>query len=267
MFFTLERSGVGCSVLRAGIHKISRLAQNTYGTRKKIQFSDKDGTSQYSTDLGYVLQHATMQDQEMKAAAGLLTSEAMPEDGVKTAVLLIHAFLERAQEINLSEQNVYNSMPAILDTMKVYLHRIAREHDGLLPGSGLYLMNLMRPLLHLARTHVETKDAVHALIAVLSLPMKVLAVNAGADPCEVYERIKTLAPNQFFSLNHFGLERSIDREDSHTDVFSFGIDISDGKIKDVFDADIAVPLDTGIAVLDYWGSITKQFHSVSEVLQ
>lgn len=266
MFFTLEHSGAGCSVLRTGIRKISDLAQNTYGTRKKIQFSDKDSAYQYSAELGYVLQHAIMQDQDMRTATGLLTSEAVPEDGVKTAVLLLNAFLERVQVVNLSERSVHNSMPEILDSLKGYLRRIAREHDGLLPGSGLYLMNLMRPLMHFARTHAEAKEVAHAFTAVLSLPMKALAINAGADPCEVYERIKTLAPNQFFSLNHFGLERSIDPSDSHTDVFSIGIDLLNGEIKDVFNANITVPLDTGIAVLDYLGSIMKQFYSVSDVV-
>ena len=47
--------------------------------------------------------------------------------------------------------------------------------------------------------------------------------------------MKALAPNQFFSLNQVGIERSISVDSPYTDIWTMGFDPIDGTIKDCRD--------------------------------
>jgi hypothetical protein len=60
-----------------------------------------------------------------------------------------------------------------------------------------------------------------------------LAEAAGLNGYEVFERVKALAPNQFFSLHQVGIEDSIPVNSHYTDYIRMGLDLTDGKIKDL----------------------------------
>lgn len=176
------------------------------------------------------------------------------------------ALLREAHARGIRENELCTAIGPVTSFMKEYLARMDKETGKGLPGGGLYFINLARPLDDFANRNPNYTAAARLMISALADPLKALAENAKLDPCEVYERVKALAPNQFFSLNHFGLERSIDRETAHVDVVKIGLDLTDGRIKNLLDADILVPLETACAVLDYIAEMTVEICKIADVL-
>ena len=248
-----------------GIDKLAACAQKSYGNGKATAFLDCH--SNFRTEMSFrtVMQEIESRDTAVQTACKFLVSIDCPEDGAKTAVILLNALLKETAACGISERKLIASLTPVVSYMKEYLARIDQETGKGIPGGGLYLLNLARPLDYFAAQHSNHEAVVQAVISILAEPLKVLAENAGIDPCQVYERVKMLAPNQFFSLNHFGLERSIDRGTGHVDVFSIGLDVSDSKLKNFMDADIMVSLDTGCKILDYLDCAVKKLFAIASV--
>lgn len=254
-----------CPTLMEGIDKLAACAQKSYGNGKATAFFDCHSNFHAEMSFRTVMQKIESKDIAVQTACKFLVSLDCPEDGVKTAVILLNALLRETAACGISERQLSESLTPVVSYMKEYLTRIDQETGKGIPGGGLYLLNLARPLDYFAARYSNHEAVVQAVISILAEPLKLLAENAGIDPCQVYERVKMLAPNQFFSLHHFGLERSIDRETGHVDIFSIGLDVSDSKIKNLMDADIMVSLDTGCKILDYLDCATKKLFAIASV--
>lgn len=254
-----------CGALTDGLDRIAESAVKAYGNGKKLAFADKAGAFHSEEKLAAVLGQMDCADQNVRIAAGVL-AQGCPEDGVKTAVLMVNSLLREAHARGICEQALCDAIGPVVCYMQDYLARIDRETGKGLSGGGLYLINLARPLDYFANQHPEFADTARLMITVLAEPLKALAKSAKLDPSEVYERVKALAPNQFFSLNHFGLERSIDRETAHVDVFVYGLDMRDKRIKNLLDADVTVSLETACKMLDYVCEKVKNICNIADIL-
>ena len=115
-----------------------------------------------------------------------------------------------------------------------YLPAIAKENNGELLGSVLPYMTLIKPLNKRARELGNERAAATMEYALTTLLLTFTEAN-GANGYGVYERMKALAPNQFFSLNQVGIERSISVDSPYTDIWTMGFDPIDGTIKDCRD--------------------------------
>ncbi|WHH58584.1 TCP-1/cpn60 chaperonin family protein [Petroclostridium sp. X23] len=263
MYNTSKRTVKYCNELARGTDKLATLAEKIYGTDELIQYMSRTGEYKCTTSFGTIIQDGMFKDEDIQRAVAVLNIPKMPKDGVKTALILCNELIKQSVKNPECEENIVKSLQPIIEFMKNYLKRIAKETEGILPGGGLYLMNLGRPLSRYA-LHDQPNYSVMAqlMISVLAKPLLTLAENANAKPYEVYERVKVVAPNQFFSLNHFGLERSIDFSDTYTDIFKMGFDIKDGKIKDLMANNTTITLEEGIEILDY---LVEIFNNVLKV--
>ena len=111
---------------------------------------------------------------------------------------------------------------------------VARDETGELLGSVLPYMTLIKPLNKRARELGNERAAATMEYALTTLLLTFTEAN-GANGYGVYERMKALAPNQFFSLNQVGIERSISVDSPYTDIWTMGFDPIDGTIKDCRD--------------------------------
>ncbi len=253
-----------CPTLLDGLNQLAETAAKVYGNQKKLSYLDKSGRFCRETHFSTVLSEMVCSEQNVQAVVGILTQQGCPKDGVKTAVLLLSALLHGVHTHGIQEQDFHASITPMTTYMKEYLQRIDRQTQKGLPGGGLYLINLARPLDSFANNNPQYAMATRLMVAALAEPLKTLAKNAKLDPCEVYERVKALAPNQFFSLNHFGLERSIDRENTYTDVIEYGVDLADQRIKNLLDANITVSLQTAYDMLDYVADMAKEICAIAD---
>lgn len=74
-----------------------------------------------------------------------------------------------------------------------------------MPGGGLWLLGLARPLARLAEQGEPGKDALNAIVLSLKRPFIALAATTGLDSYDAYAQVKACQPNQFYSLRHLGL--------------------------------------------------------------
>ena len=141
--------------------------------------------------------------------------------------------LEKAENLGCTEADV-NAVYALLEYAAEYLPTIAKENNGELLGSVLPYMTLIKPLNKRARELGNERAAATMEYALTTLLLTFTEAN-GANGYGVYERMKALAPNQFFSLNQVGIERSISVDSPYTDIWTMGFDPIDGTIKDCRD--------------------------------
>ena len=216
--------------LKSGLFKLRDIAACAYGNGKWIQYRDAAGTYQLTTSMGEIVKNASLEDVE---ASKVLSTGTLPENGVKTMVILLAALLEKAEQLGCTEADV-NAIYALLEYAVEYLPAIAKENNGALLGSALPYMTLIRPLNKRARESGNER-AMAAMEYALTTLLLTFAEANGANGYSVYERVKALAPNQFFSLNQVGIERSISVDSPYTDIWTMGFDPIDGTIKDCRD--------------------------------
>ena len=166
--------------LKSGLFKLRDIAACAYGNGKWIQYRDAAGTCKLTMSMGEIVKNASVEDVEVSKALAVLSTGTLPENGVKSMVILLVSLLEKAENLGCTEADV-NAVYALLEYAAEYLPAIAKENNG------------------------------------------------------VYERMKALAPNQFFSLNQVGIERSISVDSPYTDIWTMGFDPIDGTIKDCRD--------------------------------
>lgn len=253
-----------CKIFLDGFDRLAQTAAKIYGTGKKLAYLDKMSGFHMEKRFSTIMNEMVCKDPCVQAVTSLLTQQPCLKDGSKTSILLLNALLHEAHTRGIHEDDLHISIEPVMTYMKEYLQRIDQQTQKGLPGGGLYLVNLARPLDYFANQNPQYAAMSRLIIAILTEPLKTLAKNANLDPCEVYERVKALAPNQFFSLNHFGLERSIDRETTHVDVIEYGPDLADNRIKNLLDADITVSLETAYNMLDYVADMVKKIYDIAD---
>ena len=122
-------------------------------------------------------------------------------------------------------------------------------------------MNLIRPLMYFAD---ETRNpSARVLADAAAKPLQAIAENAGAQFHEVYERVRAAAPNQFYSLHQIGLKSShIPMHDDHVDIVRFGLEMESGRICDLCEKEITLPIEIGQAVIRQTTAIVQAFCNV-----
>ncbi len=75
----------------------------------------------------------------------MLSTGTLPENGVKSMVILLVSLLEKAENLGCTEADV-NAVYALLEYAAEYLPAIAKENNGELLGSVLPYMTLIKPL-------------------------------------------------------------------------------------------------------------------------
>ena len=208
--------------LKSGLFKLRDIAACAYGNGKWIQYRDAAGTCKLTMSMG-----------EASKALAVLSTGTLPENGVKSMVILLVSLLEKAENLGCTEADV-NAVYALLEYAAEYLPAIAKENNGELLGSVLPYMTLIKPLNKRARELGNERAAATMEYALTTLLLTFTEAN-GANGYGVYERMKALAPNQFFSLNQVGIERSISVDSPYTDIWTMGFDPIDGTIKDCRD--------------------------------
>ena len=213
--------------LKSGLFKLRDIAACAYGNGKWIQYRDAAGTCQLTMSMGEIVKNASLEDVEASKALAVLSN------GVKSMVILLVSLLEKAENLGCTEADV-NAVYALLEYAAEYLPAIAKENNGELLGSVLPYMTLIKPLNKRARELGNERAAATMEYALTTLLLTFTEAN-GANGYGVYERMKALAPNQFFSLNQVGIERSISVDSPYTDIWTMGFDPIDGTIKDCRD--------------------------------
>ena len=209
--------------LKSGLFKLRDIAACAYGNGKWIQYRDAAGTCKLTMSMGEIVKNASLEDVEASKALAVLSTGTLPENGVKTMVILLAALLEKAEQLGCTEADV-NAVYALLE----YVSAVAKENNGELLGSVLPYMTLIKPLNKRARELGNERAAATMEYALTTLLLTFTEAN-GANGYGVYERMKALAPNQFFS------ERSISVDSPYTDIWTMGFDPIDGTIKDCRD--------------------------------
>ena len=219
--------------LKSGLFKLRDIAACAYGNGKWIQYWDAEGSCKLTASMGEVIKNACTEDAETAKALAVLSATELPENGVKTMVILLAALLEKAEQLGCTEAEA-NAVYALLEYAADYLPAIAKENDGALLGSALPYMTLILPLNKRARESGNERVMAVMEYALTTLLLTFAEAN-GANGYSVYERVKSLAPNQFFSLHQVGIERSISVDSPYTDIWTMGFDPIDGTIKDCRD--------------------------------
>lgn len=247
--------------LSVGLSSIAAIAAKTYGTRCGIVYRSASGRSEQAMQFTDFLNQAWMQDGPREDARAVLAALDWPNDGAKTAVLLATSIIQSMQENLQDGRKILDSIPAASAFAQEQIRRMARERDGMLVGGGLWLINLIRPLVYFAD---ETGNPFARTLAdAAAKPLQAIAENAGARFHEVYERVRAAAPNQFYSLHQIGLKNShIPMHDDHVDIIRFGLEMESGRICDLCEKGITLPIETGLAVIRQTTAIVQAFCNV-----
>lgn len=225
-----------CGELRSGAAGLAAVAAAAYGTGKAIQYQNQAGAYVSTTSFAELLKEAAFKDGNMARAAAVLRQAEAPAQGVKTALIVLSALLERGTQLGCTEED-WQQVSAMLDYGTAFAARIAAENGGLVPGGGLTLLALCRPMGKYGRDN-RCERAASVVVHALEQPLLKLAEAAGFDGYEVFERVKALAPNQFFSLHQVGIENSIRVDAARTDYLRFGLDTQKGTVRDLQEAGV-----------------------------
>ncbi|MGI6175788.1 MAG: hypothetical protein ACOYJC_06470 [Christensenellales bacterium] len=247
MFDVKIERPVCCPELAQGMDIIAQVAEKAYGGGS-ILCADATGASVCSANMKEVLMNGRFEDPNAEYARRLITQQELPGDGLKTAILLANACLKTARDSGMDRQDFLAGVEFFLKTAAEKLREIVKANSEDLPGGGLYLLNLCRPMMRAFEKGV-THPACQKFIYALEKPFLILAQNAGCEPHGAFACIKAVAPTQFYSLKQFGLESGHIPMTEHRDLWRMGIDVQTGKVMDVMEAHITVPMETALSVL------------------
>ena len=119
--------------LKSGLFKLRDIAACAYGNGKWIQYRDAAGTCKLTMSMGEIVKNASVEDVEASKALAVLSATALPENGVKTMVILLAALLEKAEQLGCTEADV-NAVYALLEYAANYLPNNAEIRQE--PGAG-----------------------------------------------------------------------------------------------------------------------------------
>lgn len=236
------KPAVLCGELRNGAAELRNVAAAVYGTGKTIQYRNQAGNYASTASFAEILKEAAFENTDVARTAAVLLRADVPEQGVKTALIVLAALLERGTQTGCTADE-WRQISAVLDYGTSFAARIAAENDGRATGGGLTLLTLCRPVRKYGRDN-QCERAADVVIYALEQPLLKLAEAAGFDGYEVFERVKALAPNQFFSLNQVGIENSIRVDAAHTDYIRAGLDIQKGVVQDLQAAGVMEDVET-----------------------
>lgn len=253
---------ISCQELLKGLDMIAKATASVYGGGN-IMCARKDGGIVVSDKLKDIIINGYFDNPNAEFARQLLAEQTLIEDGLKTAVLIANECIQTASQIGLDESEFLIGMSYFARIAIEKLQEISKTNGTDLPGGGLYLINICRPLLR------EFENGKHPVclnfVRALEKPFLILAENAGREPREAFACMKAAAPTQFYSLRHFGLEGSIPISE-HRDLFRMGIDLHTGKIVDLMSKGITLPINTAIEVLETTKAIAANVCSVRCVI-
>ena len=92
--------------LKSGLFKLRDIAACAYGNGKWIQYRDAAGTCKLTMSMGEIVKNASLEDVEASKALAVLSTGTLPENGVKTMVILLAALLEKAEQLGCTEADV-----------------------------------------------------------------------------------------------------------------------------------------------------------------
>lgn len=231
MFERISRVITINKAIEDGLGQMEAAAIAIYGNGRFVMYQDGSGEWYTTEHFGEVLQYSSPVDYNVACFLAAIHDNEVPDDGVKTAVILTKEIVDSLTKIGGTEHDIAD-VADLLDYAAGYVERISGETKGQLLGGGLPYMTLIRPVVKYARNH-DISRAAKMLTCALEKPLLYLAEASGDDPYAVYERVKALAPNQFYSLNQVGIDRSISVDTTHTDILTMGYDPNDGHIKDL----------------------------------
>lgn len=232
-----------------GMQRIAAMTEKVYGGEHMLVYKTEYGKSAVAENFVDALKNGKYEDDAAEDVRSVLAELNWPDDGSKTAILLAASVLDNLRNANLDEAEVLSAIHDVIAFAIKKVECMAREGNGKLPGGGLWLLTLVRPLVHFA----EEENCVSArlLAQAASVPMKALAENAGKAFHEVFERVRAVSPNQFYSLHQIGLKSShIPIHDDHMDVIQYGLEIRSGKMKNLMEMGITVEEETAKKVLE-----------------
>ena len=111
-----------------------------------------------------------------------------------------------------------------------------------MPGGGLWLLGLARPLARLAEQGEPGKDALNAIVLSLKRPFIALAATTGLDSYDAY------------ALHGAAAEGS-----PYADIPGMGLDVREGRFRDLFAAGIAQTPGEALAILELTRDICLAF--------
>lgn len=260
----MKKPVVLCGALCNGAAGLACAAAAAYGTGKTIQYQNKAGNYVSAASFAEVLKEAVFEHADMARTAAILRQSDVPEQGVKTALIMLNALLERGTQTGCTEDE-WAQVLAALDFGTSFASRIAAENEGQVAGGGLTLLTLCRPVRKYSRDN-QCEKAADVVIYALEQPLLKLAEAAGFDSYAVFERVKALAPNQFFSLHQVGIENSIRVDVAHTDSIRVGLDVQKGTVQDLQTAGITESVETTQNMLRFVKRSIKAILDVAGVI-
>jgi hypothetical protein len=250
IMFELKRiRKICCPEILYGLSVIAAAAGSVYGTDSKILSASKDSVI-CTNKMKILIEQGTFEECNAELVRKHISNLELPADGLKTSIIIAEKMLSTAYEAGMDHRAFLRDVKAIAERCIYEFELMNVSSENGLPGSGLYLMNVTRSLMrYFEETNGGATGHSELLIEAMHEPCILIARNAGRDPYEAYARIKGASPTQFYSLHHFGLERSVPLTKDR-DLWKYGFDVSDGNIIDVYSRGITVPLDTATDVIN-----------------
>jgi hypothetical protein len=249
-----------------GLCVIADAAAAVYGTENAILCAGQEKEAFCGSQMGEVLQNGLFENGYAELVRAALADGGVLPDGMKSAVILAAEYLTIAVENGMDKADFLADIQELTDVAIQELSAIIRANGELLPGCGLFLMNILRRLVrHFEDTGLGKSGKAEKLLYALQKPLLVLAENAGRQPHEVFARITAAAPTQFYSLRQFGMANNIPVTE-HRDIWTFGIDVKTGKIVDVMEKGIVVESKTAIDILNKAKEICNTLCAIGCVL-
>ncbi len=249
-----------------GLEKITKSLSLIYGTKGEILSKDRNGNCISTSKLKKLMTEGCFRDYESEFVRGLISCCDIPEDGGKTGVILAYNIIKGMLKYGVSVSESLRLLDAIEIKSNKVISDLSAVNDGILPGGGLLLENIKRPVVKALKNEGFPEDLGNCVLEAFTKPLLILAENAGKEPHEVFERVRGLAPNQFYSLNHNGLERSIDGSTVTSDIYQFGLNIENRKIENLMVSGITEMNEYYVLAISFAVEICKSVILVKTVL-
>ena len=238
MYDTILEQTVSIDSIRNGLSLLAGAVSAVYGTDRLICAVNSEGRSICTSNIKTLIAQAKFHNIDAERVRLLLAGCELPEKGTDTAIILANEYVEYAFTQGIGRDSFREILRVITEAGTAELSIIAKHNKGLLAGNGLFLMNIQRRVYRVLREHWVDKKSV-GFIHAFEKPLLIQALNCGRQPQEVFSRIQAVAPTQFYSLEHYGLGRSIPTTDDR-DLWRFGLASDTRKITDLFDKGVVI---------------------------
>ena len=239
-----------------GLSKIACMISSVYGTDMEMSAFNRSGELFFSTYADVIIRDGRFCDRQAEAARYMLNSIEMPEGGAATAILLADAYLKYARENGKGRKGCVNAVRKLTGFAVSEITRAACANQGVLAGECVFLLNIQRPVYRMMKNENMDEGSIGYIYA-LAEPVLTIARNCGRQPHEVFSRLQSVAPTQFYSLDQYGMSRSIPSTGDR-DLWRFGLDGDRNEITDLFAVSKVVKGDTACAIMQAACEITER---------